>query len=207
MREVLLRGSHVARQKLTFRSMKPELEGEIVASRQPSSVDQCRRRRPDSSRAEANAPGLLGALAGHQIERRNFVAFLCDGQEGGRAIEMTDDLEDGLLAPLGCDLRGQESADPEMRRATLLFGNERIRRPPAHGRARIDTSRPNGRSAPDGALPRDRSGAARPTSRELARAWTCRPRSPGRPASFNASWVVRGSRLNLPTMRSTTFSV
>ena len=114
-----------------------------------------RRPRPDSGRADANAPAFLARLPATRLSSQFRWRSSGVGQEGRRTVEMTNDLEHVLFAPLG-RLRGQQSSDPVMIRAHAALAERANRRPPEHGHARIDTSRRNGRSVPDGALPRDR---------------------------------------------------
>src|SRR4029450_2007005 len=97
------RGIHVPREELTLRSTEREFEREVMRRRTLRLDEGFTGAEVVQGRGKRG--GFHCPLAGQQIEHRAVVALPWVGQEGRRAVEVTDDLEDGILAAGGDHLR------------------------------------------------------------------------------------------------------
>src|ERR1700723_3539357 len=68
----------------------------------------------------------MGALAGNQIEFGELLALFWSRHQGRRAIELVDNLEDGLVQLAGRRMSDQDPADPQVHGAAPLGSDQRI---------------------------------------------------------------------------------
>src|ERR1700731_5256053 len=68
----------------------------------------------------------LGALACEQIELRQLLTLVSRGDQGGTAVELIDNLEDGLFAFFRRGMRREQPSDAQVRLGAQPFRYERI---------------------------------------------------------------------------------
>src|SRR6202011_5159337 len=68
----------------------------------------------------------LGALAREQVELCQLLTFVSRGNQGGAAVELVDNLEDGLLAFFRRGMRREQPSDAQVRLGARPFRYERI---------------------------------------------------------------------------------
>ena len=107
---MFFRGPNLARQELTFGSMKLQLEDQIVPPlptvlrHQRGAGDQIVQRR-------GVGRGRLRALASGQVELCELLALVLRRHQRRAAVELVDDLEDRLVALFRWRVRREQPAD------------------------------------------------------------------------------------------------
>src|SRR5688572_13315521 len=68
----------------------------------------------------------LRTPARNQVEFGQLLALFLRGHQDRTAIELADDVEDDLLPPVGRRVRGEQSADSQVRLGSPFPGNQRV---------------------------------------------------------------------------------
>ncbi|MCY1220413.1 hypothetical protein D9M72_324240 [compost metagenome] len=104
-----------------------QLQGktQLVAAFPAIAVEQFR---PDTQIGQRRTVGVggLGALPGQQVVLGQLFTLGAGLDQSGAAIELADDLEDSLFAPLRRRLLGQQATDAQVRLVAGGFGDQRV---------------------------------------------------------------------------------
>src|ERR1700729_2185974 len=68
----------------------------------------------------------MGALAGNEIEFRQLLALFWRSHQGRRAVELVDNLENGLVQLARRRMRDQDPANPQVHGSASLCRDQRI---------------------------------------------------------------------------------
>lgn len=99
----MFRADDVAGQELTFRSLKLQLEDQIVPA-VPNVRSYERRANDEIVQRRGMSPCTFGALAGAQIELGDYFPLLWLADEHRTAVELTNDCKDGVVAFAALDV-------------------------------------------------------------------------------------------------------
>ena len=105
--------------------MQLQREGELVPAL-PRVFRQQRRAGDEIGERRGVGGRGLGALAREQVELGQLLTLVSRGDQRGAAVELIDDLEDGLFASFRRGMRREQPADAQVRLGAQSFRYERI---------------------------------------------------------------------------------